>query len=84
MPVLVNYDTGEKPKVLAEISAWLVAHSVNVPTVFDFKSALTDALEVSALPFSLLLDRNGNILWMHMGELQDSTIADLIGEYKTK
>ncbi len=84
LPVLVNYDSGDKQKVLAEISAWLVAHSVTLPTVYDFKSALSAALDVTALPFSLLLDRNGNILWMHMGELEDSDLADLIGIYKNK
>lgn len=84
LPLLVNYDSGEKQKVFAEISAWLVAHSVNLSTVYDFKSVLTDVLEVTALPFSILLDRNGNILWMNLGELQDEDIAQLIGTYKNK
>ncbi|HVJ64431.1 MAG TPA: TlpA disulfide reductase family protein [Bdellovibrionota bacterium] len=84
LPLLVNYDSGDKQKVVAEISAWLVAHSVNLPTVYDFNSSLSAALDVSALPFSLLLDRNGNILWMHMGELQDEDLANLIGTYKNK
>lgn len=84
LPILVNYDSGEKQKVLAEVSAWLVAHNIQVPTVYDFKSNITDSLEVSALPFSLLLDRNGNILWMHLGELSEDDIADIIGEYKLK
>jgi thiol-disulfide isomerase/thioredoxin len=84
LPILVNYDSGEADKVRDEISAWLVAHSVNLPTVYDFKSALTAFMEISALPFSMLLDRNGNILWAHMGEVQNETLADLIGKYKNK
>lgn len=84
LPLLVNYDSGDKQKVFAEIEAWLVAHAVQIPTVYDFKSELTQKLEVTALPFSLILDRNGNILWLHMGELTDAILAEVIGDFKSR
>ena len=74
---MVQQDAGLKDKVMflaagqandeAAVKMWKVFHKVPFPVIADEKSALGDALKFHPYPVSMLLDKTGKILIVHIG-----------------
>lgn len=46
---------------------WLKERPVTFPILFDNESAVSELYNVSAMPTTLILDRGGNIRFLHLG-----------------
>lgn len=51
---------------------WKVFHKVPFPVVPDPESKLGKALNFSPYPVTVLLDKNGKALWVHVGSFDDA------------
>ena len=60
MGVNVEEDSKEAIKILKEIK-------VNFPVVFDTSNKVSELYKVSAMPSTVLIDRDGNMRYLHKG-----------------
>lgn len=51
---------------------WKGFHKVPFPLIPDPKSALGDALKFHPYPVSVVLDKSGKILWVHIGTFESA------------
>jgi peroxiredoxin len=51
----------------ADPESWLQTTPVTFPVLFDRKNDVTKLYGVSAMPTTVLVDRKGNIRWLHRG-----------------
>jgi thiol-disulfide isomerase/thioredoxin len=51
----------------ADPGAWLKTTPVTFPVLFDRKNEVSVLYGVSAMPTTVLVDRKGNVRWMHRG-----------------
>ena len=78
MPVLEQLYTKYKPMGFTMIGVnvepdsklaaeWLKATPVTFPILFDTKSEVSKLYQVSSMPSTVIVDRKGNLRWMHRG-----------------
>jgi thiol-disulfide isomerase/thioredoxin len=78
MPVLEKLYTKYKPMGFTMIGVnvepdsklaaeWLKATPVTFPILFDTKSEVSKLYQVSSMPSTVIVDRKGNLRWMHRG-----------------
>ena len=51
----------------AEVSNFAEGHRINYPIVHDPAAKLAEMFQTSVIPTSALIDRNGRIVWYHIG-----------------
>ena len=51
----------------AEAAKWLKATPVTFPILFDTKSEVSKLYSVSSMPSTVIIDRKGNLRWLHRG-----------------
>lgn len=57
----------------ANVFAFTQQHRVAYPVAFDMQSEAVRRFRVDAIPYTVLLDRAGNIAWQHLGLLNVDT-----------
>jgi thiol-disulfide isomerase/thioredoxin len=51
----------------AEAAKWLKATPVTFPILFDTKSEVSKLYSVASMPSTVIIDRKGNLRWLHRG-----------------
>ena len=51
----------------AEAAKWLKATPVTFPILFDTKSEVSKLYSVQSMPSTVIIDRKGNLRWLHRG-----------------
>jgi thiol-disulfide isomerase/thioredoxin len=51
----------------AEAAKWLKATPVTFPILFDTKSDVSKLYSVASMPSTVIIDRKGNLRWLHRG-----------------
>ena len=51
----------------AEAAKWLKATPVTFPILFDTKSEVSKLYAVQSMPSTVIIDRKGNLRWLHRG-----------------
>jgi thiol-disulfide isomerase/thioredoxin len=78
MPILEKLHTKYKPMGFSMIGVnvepdselaknWLKATPVTFPILFDTKSEVSKLYSVPGMPTTVIVDRKGNLRWMHQG-----------------
>ena len=78
MPILEKLHTKYKPMGFtmigvnvepdsAEAAKWLKATPVTFPILFDTKSEVSKLYSVQSMPSTVIIDRKGNLRWLHRG-----------------
>lgn len=78
MPILEKLHTKYKPMGFtmigvnvepdsAEAARWLQATPVTFPILFDTKSEVSKLYSVQSMPSTVIIDRKGNLRWLHRG-----------------
>jgi thiol-disulfide isomerase/thioredoxin len=78
MPILEKLHTKYKPMGFTMIGVnvepdstlaanWLKATPVTFPILFDTKSEVSKAYSVAGMPSTVIVDRKGNMRWLHRG-----------------
>jgi thiol-disulfide isomerase/thioredoxin len=78
MPILEKLHTKYKPMGFtmigvnvepdsAEAAKWLQATPVTFPILFDTKSEVSKLYSVQSMPSTVIIDRKGNLRWLHRG-----------------
>ena len=78
MPVLEKLYTKYKPMGFTMIGVnvepdsslaakWLTATPVSFPILFDTKSEVSKLYSVAGMPSTVIIDRKGNLRWLHRG-----------------
>jgi len=57
------------------VKMWKAFHKVPFPVVSDKDSKLGKALNFSPYPVSVLLDKSGKVLWVHVGTFENANEA---------
>lgn len=63
----ISVDGNETAKA---IPAMLEEYGVNYPVVHDPRGTIADLIETNVLPTSALIDREGRLVWSHVGVLE--------------
>jgi thiol-disulfide isomerase/thioredoxin len=58
-----------------EVKMWKAFHKVPFPVLPDPKSTLGDALNFHPYPVTMLLDKTGKIVWLHIGAFESAEEA---------
>jgi thiol-disulfide isomerase/thioredoxin len=66
----------------ADIAAFLAQYGVNYPTALDREGTVTNAYRVFPLPTSFFIDGNGQIRYVHVGELTQEDVRARFNELK--
>ncbi len=66
---LINFDGAHTSEDRAKVKGWLDEHAPVLSTLFDPKDLLIQGLEISALPFNAVVDRNLKWVWGDYGTL---------------
>jgi len=61
---MIGVNVEPDSKLAAE---WLKATPVTFPILFDTKSEVSKLYQVSSMPSTVIVDRKGNLRWMHRG-----------------
>jgi len=67
--LLVNFDNAHTSEDREKALVWLRSLAPSLKTIFDPRDSLIQGLEISALPFNALVDRNLNWIWSAYGSL---------------
>jgi len=70
-------DAAEKVKM------WKVFYKVAFPLIPDPNSTLGDALGFHPYPVTFVLDKNGKIVFLHIGEMQSGETDEIMKDLKT-
>ena len=74
---LYSVDTDDpSPDRESQVSEFLLQNRLTFPVVLDDGTA-SQAFAIASLPTMLLLDRQGKIIWSHVGALSDRRESDL-------
>ena len=74
---LYSVDTDdESPERASQVSEFLMQNGLTFPVVLDDGTA-ERAFSIASLPTMLLLDRQGRVVWSHIGALNASRESDL-------
>lgn len=70
------------PETADEIAPFVQAAGINYPIVLDPDGAIADMFETNVLPTSALIDRDGKVVWTHMGvvESDDDELLSVLKE----
>lgn len=70
----------DAPNHRAEIEEFIREYSVPYGMAHDEEQRIAGLFEVSIIPFSFLLDREGKVIWMHAGTLtaEDAPLLEAI------
>jgi len=75
----------DEPETQSEVGTYVRSRGLTFPVVIDTESKLVDQLNPQrTLPFSVLIDCNGNVLWNHVGyvpgddKLFESHVLDVL------
>lgn len=68
--VLLNFDSAHQEVDQKKVLEWLETYAPQLRTVFDPRDKLIETLELSALPFNAIVDRNLKWVWGEYGTLQ--------------
>ncbi|NJM08372.1 redoxin domain-containing protein [Candidatus Gracilibacteria bacterium] len=66
----------------ADIAAFLAQYGVDYPTALDREGTVTNAYRVFPLPTSFFIDGNGQIRYVHIGELTQEDVRARFNELK--
>lgn len=75
--LVLGVSVDERPE---DMKAFLEAHPVSFPTVRDRAQTFVRAVEVDAMPTSLLIDRQGRVVKVHSGYHGQKTVDELEAE----
>ncbi|MEO5669007.1 MAG: TlpA disulfide reductase family protein [Bdellovibrionota bacterium] len=67
--LLVNFDNAHLPEERKKVTDWVSSLAPKLTTVFDPKDLLIQSLDLSALPFNALIDRDMKWIWGDYGSL---------------
>lgn len=90
MPTLNNYYQANKDKgfvVLAindqedatTVNNFIKTSGFTFPVLLDTQHQVLDAYNVRALPTTFIIDRNGIIQYVHMGEISRQQLEEIVG-----
>lgn len=70
----------DSPNHRAEIEKFIQEYQVPYPMAHDEQQRIAGLFEVSIIPFSFLLDREGKVVWTHAGTLtaEDAPLVEAI------
>ena len=60
-----------------QVKKWKAKHKIAFPLILDPESLLGDALNYRPYPVTFLLDKNGKIVYLFVGEIQKSDMAEV-------
>jgi thiol-disulfide isomerase/thioredoxin len=66
---LINFDSAHTAEDRTKVQGWLAEHAPVLSTLFDPQDLLIQGLEISALPFNAVVDRNLRWAWGDYGTL---------------
>lgn len=69
----VNRDSGEIAKRRAEVEAYMAERNMDFPQIYD-NGQLARAFEVEVIPHMVIIDRQGEIRHVHMGQVRERTL----------
>ncbi len=78
--VLVNYEGGSPDAARKQARDWLSKNEIKLATLFDLREGLLEALGLSALPYSMLVNRSGTIVWQQQGIVEFEALDEAIKE----
>jgi thiol-disulfide isomerase/thioredoxin len=73
---LINFDGAHTSEDQAKVLGWLEDHAPVLSTLFDPQDLLIQGLEISALPFNAVVDRNLKWVWGDYGTLDFEKIEE--------
>ncbi len=76
--VFVNVDEGIKAEVISKVDLWKRETKLNFEDHFDFRGKLIQELGITGLPFSLMFNEQGGILWAFLGEYSWASTEDTL------
>lgn len=65
------------------VKQFVQINAIHYPIVLDPESRVTDILRTTSIPTSVMLDRNGNVVWRHVGivsEQRDSRFREALSK----
>jgi peroxiredoxin len=65
-----------------KVKAWREKHKIAFPLIPDPESTLGDALNYHPYPVTFVLDKNGKIVYLMVGEMRSSDVGDVISWLK--
>ena len=71
-PLRIYAVSVDDSRSLAEAKALATSNDWPVTVLFDTKQALKQALKVSSIPHVFVYDKNGKLVWSHMGYIPGS------------
>jgi peroxiredoxin len=75
----VSVDSAEME---GQIAPFVEETGINYPVVLDPRGVIADVFETNILPTSALIDRDGNVVWTHIGmvEADDEQLLSALRE----
>jgi thiol-disulfide isomerase/thioredoxin len=73
----INMDYGSYLDRLKEVRQWKNKNHISLNTLFDSQGQLTEILKIEGLPLNVLVSSAGKILWIKMGEMEESDFKDV-------
>lgn len=70
------------PETASEIAPFVQKSGINYPIVLDPRGVIADVFETNVLPTSALIDRDGKVVWTHIGvvEADDERLLSVLRE----
>ena len=68
----------ETPK---NVQKFLSEHGYTFPVYYDAKGSAAKAYHVSSIPFTVAIDKNGNVHKTHLGAVNEKTLEALIQSF---
>ena len=64
---------------VATVNSFIKANNFTFPVLLDTQSRVLDTYNFRALPTTLIIDRNGVIQHVHMGEISRQQLEEIVG-----
>ncbi|HUP64871.1 MAG TPA: TlpA disulfide reductase family protein [Thermoanaerobaculia bacterium] len=70
----------DAPETQKEVAPMVAERGINYPILLDPDGAIANLFETSVIPTSALVDRNGRIVWTHIGivDVNDREMLDVL------
>jgi thiol-disulfide isomerase/thioredoxin len=73
---VVALNLGDTPEAVTDYAAEL---GLTLPIAIDDKARISSALSVTTVPATVVIDRRGNVVARHLGEISADSLAELVG-----
>jgi len=82
--LLISFDRIVQPSDREMVESWLKEHKIKLPVEVDPKEALIEELNLSALPFNAIVEKDLKILWSNEGILNFEEIEKKFHSHRAK